>query len=500
MHHRITVALLATLLAACGGGGAEGGGPAKLRLSTSSVVAAASTTDVAPIGIVNFSVSPMPSREIHASASPTTDGIARVETATDASRGRLRIFFKDPDRLGPGTYSDQVTLNVCYDPACADPLPGSPRVVEVRYTVTGPAAPEPEPALPVSAAPADGGPLTATTLAMGDHDVIDAAYSEALESIVMISTAPTNALYVFDTAANTETKLELAQAPAAMALGSDGRTVAILLAATESTGAKLVHAALPDFGAPDKVIEASSTVLASSDLLLGSNRVAHLLPGPIAELPYGFVISIHLDKKTVGTSGFDAPLRLTGTLHPAGQAIYAVPPLGAAGTGDIVKFAVGAENTRLLYESDDDGAHPACGRLWVSATGNRLYTACGAAFRASEFRRNDLTHMGNIALFGAPSYIESLSDSVPAGEVAIAQTNAGSCYRSPVADCSSRLGFYDRETMAAAESYAMPEGDSVGFVFHGGSGDKVYVIVRRYNDPLAPDTGPDNLLLEFSRE
>ena len=497
MSCRSAVALLAALLAACGGGAGEGS-PAELRLSTSSVVVTAKTTGVAPSSSIYFSFGRTAGREVYPTATATAAGIARTEVAIDASGGgRLQIFFKDPDRLGADTYADQVTLKLCYDTACAEHVPGSPRIVETRYTVTGSAAPEQDPALPVSAAPVDGGLLAATTLAMGDHNVVDAAHSTALEAIVMISTQPANALYVYDTAANTEAKLDLDQAPAAMALSSDGRTVAILLAASETAGAKLVHAALPDSGAPSAVTATSTTLLPASDLLLGGNRIAHLLPAPIDTLPFGFITSIHLDTKAVQTSGFDVPFQLTGALHPTGQSIYAIPPLPS--TGDIIKFEVNERGTLRLYESGDGGVHPGCGRLWLSATGNRVYTACSAIFRASEYRKNDLTHMGNVTLFGRTGGILSLSDSVAAGEIAIAEANNESCYRAPFAECSGRLNFYDRETVAAAASFAVPENGVAGFVFHDGSGDNVYLIVRRYNDPLLPDLGPDNLLLRLTR-
>ncbi len=498
LFSRATVALLAAVLTACGGGGGGGASP-ELRLPTASVVVTAKTTGVAPSSSIYFSYGRTSGREVHATAvATTTTGIARTEVAIDDSgNGRLQIFFKDPDRIGPNTYSDQVSLKLCYDTACAEHLPGSPRVVDTRYTVTGSAAPEPAPALPASAAPVDGGLLTATMLAMGDHNVVDAAYSTALEAIVMISTLPTPALYVYDTAADTEAKLALDQAPAALALGSDGRTVAILLAASETAVAKLVYAALSASGVPGTLTTASTTLVPASDLLLEDNRVAHLLPGSIGSLTQGFITSIDLETKAVQASNFDVPVQLTGALHPAGQAIYAIPPLPS--TGDIVKFEVNERGTLRLYESGDGGVHPGCGRLWLSADGSRIYTACSAVFRASEYRKNDLTHMGNVMLFGPTGGIQSLSESVPAGEIAIAEISNESCYRAPFAECSSRLNFYDRDTVAAAGSFAIPDNGIAGFVFHDGSGDNLYIIARRYNDPLAPDLGPDNLLLKFNR-
>ncbi len=65
-------------------------------------------------------------------------------TVTSAISGQLQVTPRKPGDLAPGTYRDTVTIEACYDSACTRPLPGSPRLVKVSYTVQ---APRPAPML-----------------------------------------------------------------------------------------------------------------------------------------------------------------------------------------------------------------------------------------------------------------------------------------------------------------------------------------------------------------
>ena len=50
--------------------------------------------------------------------------------------GTLTVNLKSPASLGPGVYSDTITISVCYDAACTKEALGSPWVLPVTYTVT----------------------------------------------------------------------------------------------------------------------------------------------------------------------------------------------------------------------------------------------------------------------------------------------------------------------------------------------------------------------------
>lgn len=54
---------------------------------------------------------------------------------TSSTSGQLRVTPRQPGNLAPGIYRDNITVSACYDSACARPVPGSPKAVEVTYTV-----------------------------------------------------------------------------------------------------------------------------------------------------------------------------------------------------------------------------------------------------------------------------------------------------------------------------------------------------------------------------
>lgn len=67
----------------------------------------------------------------------TTQGVdtAVLHDLTPTS-GELTVTPKQPVRLGPGTYSDTLTVTACFDDPCTRHLQGSPKVVPITYTVT----------------------------------------------------------------------------------------------------------------------------------------------------------------------------------------------------------------------------------------------------------------------------------------------------------------------------------------------------------------------------
>lgn len=56
--------------------------------------------------------------------------------------GVLTVNMKSPASLGPGIYSDIITLSICYDTACTKPAVGTPFKIPVTYTVTASAGRE----------------------------------------------------------------------------------------------------------------------------------------------------------------------------------------------------------------------------------------------------------------------------------------------------------------------------------------------------------------------
>ncbi|HEV2269795.1 MAG TPA: hypothetical protein VGR92_10065 [Steroidobacteraceae bacterium] len=56
--------------------------------------------------------------------------------------GVLTVNMRTPASLGPGIYSDAITLSICYDQGCSKQAVGSPYIIPVTYTVTASAGRE----------------------------------------------------------------------------------------------------------------------------------------------------------------------------------------------------------------------------------------------------------------------------------------------------------------------------------------------------------------------
>lgn len=143
---KFTFAALGFLvLAACGGGGGSSSGSGQgnnpnitMSVSPQTVSVSAMTTQPAPAAGVEVNIAGLSlNQKVYIGVTYTGNGILN---ATIASGGVLPatvpIQFKSPASLGPGTYNDTVTIKVCFDQSCSQPLSNSPQTVQVQYTVT----------------------------------------------------------------------------------------------------------------------------------------------------------------------------------------------------------------------------------------------------------------------------------------------------------------------------------------------------------------------------
>lgn len=462
--------LLAVLAAACGGGG--GGGP-KLTLERDSV-----DTSVRPIYEyhgVDFGITVLnrPERELWTQVEHTSVGIEAVTVYVyerdpfypDEPFGSLSITFKAPTTIGPGTYSDTITLHVCNDAACTDEIAGSPMTVPVTLVVETPQ--------PLAADPL---PLTDRTF-LG-HDVIDAEYSDALDSIVMVSNSTGPALHVYDPSTGTEQSLVLDKAPTSVALSGDGLTAAI------SHDALIT---LVDLERLDDVIVSPKTLLDVSadlsDVVLGDNGYVYGLPRVDQSVR---IHSVHIATNTETLSTAFIYEGVRAKLHPSGTKVYAVHTRSTArmerySIDGAAQVAYGASS----YNPDE------CGNLWMPESGVRIYTGCGHVSRASDVRNRDMVYVGTLGLadpdpfFG--SRIKSLSKSAGHNEIALFEEPYEACEVLVGGwECFAYFGLYDstslelqgRHHLAPVVVDDKPHAQRGLFVFHSADGTKRYVISR----------------------
>jgi hypothetical protein len=136
------------LLAGCGGGGGGDRGPTgSFSISPTSLSASALTNEGPPTATANITLQISGTEDVYVSGSNSSVGINTVDVvANTATTGTLYVYFKQPGAVGPGTYSDTVTINLCFDEQCRRPLSGGPVTVRTTYTVTG----APRASLPVA--------------------------------------------------------------------------------------------------------------------------------------------------------------------------------------------------------------------------------------------------------------------------------------------------------------------------------------------------------------
>jgi hypothetical protein len=154
------VAIVASALSACGGGGGSSGSSgisgsgnntdisAQLVVSPLQVNVTAQTTDAAPTAVIQVSVqvtsNASTQTQFYIEGSQTENGIDSVSGSTGGSVDNVTVTFKAPGSLGPGTYTDTLTLEGCFDQACTNQVSNSPQTVSVTYTVTQPLPPQPQ--------------------------------------------------------------------------------------------------------------------------------------------------------------------------------------------------------------------------------------------------------------------------------------------------------------------------------------------------------------------
>ena len=80
--------------------------------------------------MMNFVIAP------YVSSSIQNPGVSGANVATSSTtQGSLTLTLLPGNIIGAGTYSGSVTVTACLDATCANPVPGSPFLIDVTYTV-----------------------------------------------------------------------------------------------------------------------------------------------------------------------------------------------------------------------------------------------------------------------------------------------------------------------------------------------------------------------------
>jgi len=90
---------------------------------------------------VGASVANAPSYALTVKFTATTNGLqptpalALTLDPNGIQAGDVNLTFKAPTALAPGLYTDTITISICLDAACVNPIAGSPATVNVSYLI-----------------------------------------------------------------------------------------------------------------------------------------------------------------------------------------------------------------------------------------------------------------------------------------------------------------------------------------------------------------------------
>jgi hypothetical protein len=90
---------------------------------------------------VGASVTNAPSYALTVKFTATTNGLQPTpalilaQDPNGIQAGDVNLTFKAPSALAPGLYTDTITISICLDAACVNPIAGSPATVTVSYLI-----------------------------------------------------------------------------------------------------------------------------------------------------------------------------------------------------------------------------------------------------------------------------------------------------------------------------------------------------------------------------
>lgn len=410
---------------------------------------------------------------LYVSTSQTNFGITSViPVVISSNQTRLDIQFATANYLAPGTYTDTITVKICYDPACIFPIGPTPATIATRYTVTN--TPPEEIGVP---------DLPVTSQQVLSHNVIDSEYSQALEAIVMVSSWPDNALYVYDTTSASEKKFPLHRAPTAVSIAPDGLSAAV---GHDGMVTWVNLNSLISGSAPSSKTLNISTV--AFDIALDQWQRVHVIP---STSQWSSLHSVDVATNTESTVGWLLNGGSHGRLHPSGRALYTAD--NGLSPSDIARWNLTSTGASYVGDSPYHGDYGMCGDLWFSEDGLNIFTACGNVFTASDDRSQDMRYTGSMSLSSGPyGYrILSLSQSAETKEIALIENNWYNCSVGSNDPCYDHVRTYDSDHFNAIATYRFPWITVTGTpyaqrgvnVFHSKNGTKLYVLSRLANAP-----------------
>jgi outer membrane protein assembly factor BamB len=130
-------ALAAAWLTACsGGGGGHSTPPITISVTPTTLSLTASINGQGPTATSVLTASDVPSDGLYVLVTASQNNVVSVALNDGAAGENIVVTGNLPQALGVGTFTDTLTVQVCYDQQCARQVSNSPLKIPVTYTVT----------------------------------------------------------------------------------------------------------------------------------------------------------------------------------------------------------------------------------------------------------------------------------------------------------------------------------------------------------------------------
>lgn len=341
-------------------------------------------------------------------------------------------FLAFPERAR-GSYSDTLSVTVCYDEVCSREAPGSPYKLPLRLDV-GYLAQAEEGVTPLA-------PALTTALS---HDVLGVGYSAALDAVITVSARPEPLLRVHELRSGLTRSYPLLTAPSSLSAGADGLQAAV----GHDAAVSLVDLRA---GAESPVKRIDVPMPVGSVVLAGTRIVA------IGAQVFNGNSIYWVDTVTAAATkaGFAAIYGLAGVvLHPAGDRIYLADR--GVSPDDVSRMYLGGDpGAAQIHDTRNHGEYPFCGRLAISPDGRRVYTGCGVVLGTAALLGDDMVYAGRMALTPVdpvtlrPYFSVALSVAPDNTSVTLLEENQHSCdpRTERLTECPTRVAVYDTTTL-----------------------------------------------------
>jgi len=299
------------------------------------------------------------------------------------------------------------------------------------------------------------------TIARLTYQVVDAAYSPALDKLVLVRASPM-ALVLHDPQTHAETTVALSAAPTSVSVSPNGLSAAVghanavtFVDLSSSTPVATLFAL--NGTATGVAVTDDGYVYAASSTSAGRVQILSLATATDAETDA---------LSTVG--GPSATVRV----RPGAPALYLSGSYGGLEGYDL------SSHVPVLV-SVSSGSWCSGSSFWTTSAGDRLITRCGTVLRASSSPVDDLTSVGALTTVTYSTYLRHASDSTARGELScIASGDPYSYYDDRTLRRFSAADLSPRETAVFPVDPSGPTPWRGRYVFYRSDGTERYVVMQ----------------------